>query len=151
YELGGGGRYDHLLGKFGRSLPSTGFALDMDRVFAALDQREPQTADGTPPILLVGPQKLYSQTFRLAERLRRLGVHVIQETIQGEPSQYFRHARERGRSLATTTVILLGAPGLSKEVVQVLDGSSKRTRPKITQVPIQELPAMMKAPSYADF
>ena len=33
YELGGGGRYDHLLGKFGRSLPSTGFALDMDRVF----------------------------------------------------------------------------------------------------------------------
>ena len=150
YELGGGGRYDHLLGKFGRSLPSTGFALDMDRVFAALDQGEPQTAEGNPPILLVGPQKLYSQTFRLAERLRRLGVHVIQETIQGEPIQYIRQARERGRSLATSTVILLGAPGLSKEVVQVLDCSSKRTRPKISQVPIQELPAMMKAPSYAN-
>ncbi|MBL8042262.1 MAG: ATP phosphoribosyltransferase regulatory subunit [Nitrospira sp.] len=37
-ELGGGGRYDHLMGRFGRTAASTGFALDVDRVFRAIDQ-----------------------------------------------------------------------------------------------------------------
>ena len=36
-ELGGGGRYDHLIGRFGRDLPSTGFALSVDRLFRGLD------------------------------------------------------------------------------------------------------------------
>ncbi len=35
-ELGGGGRYNHLIGQFGRNLPSTGFALNVDRVFRGL-------------------------------------------------------------------------------------------------------------------
>ncbi|TAL10907.1 MAG: ATP phosphoribosyltransferase regulatory subunit, partial [Nitrospirae bacterium] len=29
-EVGGGGRYDHLIGRFGREVPSTGFAFDLD-------------------------------------------------------------------------------------------------------------------------
>lgn len=36
-ELGGGGRYDHLMGRFGRAAASTGFGLDVDRLFRALD------------------------------------------------------------------------------------------------------------------
>ncbi len=36
-ELGGGGRYDHLMGRFGRTAASTGFALDVDRLFRAID------------------------------------------------------------------------------------------------------------------
>ncbi|MCC2640039.1 MAG: hisZ [Nitrospira sp.] len=39
-ELGGGGRYDHLMGRFGRAAPSTGFALDVDRLFRAIDSSE---------------------------------------------------------------------------------------------------------------
>lgn len=35
-ELGGGGRYNHLIGRFGRNMPSTGFALNVDRVFRGL-------------------------------------------------------------------------------------------------------------------
>jgi ATP phosphoribosyltransferase regulatory subunit len=31
-EVGGGGRYDHLIGRFGREVPSTGFAFDLDRL-----------------------------------------------------------------------------------------------------------------------
>lgn len=34
--LGGGGRYDDLLGSFGRDLPAAGFALGVDRVHLAL-------------------------------------------------------------------------------------------------------------------
>ncbi len=34
--IGGGGRYDELLGRFGRSLPAAGFALGVDRLHIAL-------------------------------------------------------------------------------------------------------------------
>lgn len=34
--LGGGGRYDDLLGRFGRDLPAVGFAIGVDRLHAAL-------------------------------------------------------------------------------------------------------------------
>lgn len=44
-ELGGGGRYDHLMGRFGRTAASTGFALDVDRVFRAID---PSCEDVSP-------------------------------------------------------------------------------------------------------
>jgi ATP phosphoribosyltransferase regulatory subunit len=33
--LGGGGRYDDLLGRFGRELPACGWALDVERLHAA--------------------------------------------------------------------------------------------------------------------
>jgi len=36
-ELGGGGRYDQLLEKFGAAAPSTGFALHIERIQTALD------------------------------------------------------------------------------------------------------------------
>jgi ATP phosphoribosyltransferase regulatory subunit len=35
FALGGGGRYDELLGRFGRSLPACGMALDIQRVHLA--------------------------------------------------------------------------------------------------------------------
>ena len=34
--IGGGGRYDELLGRFGRSLPAVGFALYVDPLHQAL-------------------------------------------------------------------------------------------------------------------
>jgi ATP phosphoribosyltransferase regulatory subunit HisZ len=38
--LGGGGRYDDLLGRFGRPLPAVGFALHVDRLHLALAGEE---------------------------------------------------------------------------------------------------------------
>ena len=38
--LGGGGRYDDLLGRFGRDLPAVGFAIGVDRLHAALAGEE---------------------------------------------------------------------------------------------------------------
>ena len=38
--LGGGGRYDDLLGRFGRALPAVGFAIGVDRLHAALSGEE---------------------------------------------------------------------------------------------------------------
>jgi len=38
--IGGGGRYDELLGRFGHDLPAVGFALDVERLHAALAAEE---------------------------------------------------------------------------------------------------------------
>jgi ATP phosphoribosyltransferase regulatory subunit len=43
FEVGGGGRYDSLLGRFGRPLPAVGFMLGLDRV-ALLLERQGQLA-----------------------------------------------------------------------------------------------------------
>lgn len=40
--LGGGGRYDDLLGRFGRPLPAVGFALGVDRLHIALTGQDGQ-------------------------------------------------------------------------------------------------------------
>ena len=42
--LGSGGRYDELLGEFGRPLPAVGFALDVERVHIALRAEERERA-----------------------------------------------------------------------------------------------------------
>jgi ATP phosphoribosyltransferase regulatory subunit len=39
-RIGGGGRYDDLLARFGRSLPAVGFALGVDRLHIALAGEE---------------------------------------------------------------------------------------------------------------
>ncbi len=48
--IGGGGRYDELLGRYGRSLPAVGFGLKMDRLHLALFGEERGTG-----ALLAGP------------------------------------------------------------------------------------------------
>ena len=40
FALGGGGRYDDLVGRFGRDLPACGLALDVQRVHVALTAEE---------------------------------------------------------------------------------------------------------------
>jgi ATP phosphoribosyltransferase regulatory subunit len=40
FALGGGGRYDELLGRFGRELPACGIALDLQRVHQAVAAEE---------------------------------------------------------------------------------------------------------------
>ncbi len=48
FEVGGGGRYDTLLGRFGRPMPAVGFMLGLDRVALLLERqgRLPSSAAG---------------------------------------------------------------------------------------------------------
>jgi ATP phosphoribosyltransferase regulatory subunit len=51
--IGGGGRYDDLVGRFGRSLPAVGFALGVDRLHIALAGEE----RGTGALLARAPDQ----------------------------------------------------------------------------------------------
>jgi ATP phosphoribosyltransferase regulatory subunit len=45
FEVGGGGRYDTLLARFGRPMPAVGFMLGLDRVALLLDRQQALPSD----------------------------------------------------------------------------------------------------------
>jgi ATP phosphoribosyltransferase regulatory subunit len=51
--IGGGGRYDDLLGRYGEPRPATGFAFDLDAVEATLVQQGALPADTRPRAAVV--------------------------------------------------------------------------------------------------
>src|SRR5260221_11302254 len=55
-SLGGGGRYDNLIGMFlGRDVPACGFSLGLERIIVVMTERNmfPATVAGSPEDILV--------------------------------------------------------------------------------------------------
>ena len=53
-SLGGGGRYDDLVGMFGKKkVPAVGFSLGLERILVVMAQREMFPAEGTGPDLML--------------------------------------------------------------------------------------------------
>ena len=76
--IGGGGRYDDLLGHFGRALPAVGFALGVDRLHIALagetgaPRRRRRPMSPTNGLTIAVPRgALFADTL---DRLERLGL-----------------------------------------------------------------------------
>jgi ATP phosphoribosyltransferase regulatory subunit len=68
-ELGGGGRYDHLMGRFGRIAASTGFGLDVDRLFRALDASGVVTPPHSSPSTTAGSKPVAAEPRRRRSRV----------------------------------------------------------------------------------
>ena len=79
--LGGGGRYDDLLGRFGRPLPAVGFALTIDRLHIALTGEEKRrdgmtTPPPTPGLVIAVPRgALMRETL---DRLDAIGIDTAE-------------------------------------------------------------------------
>jgi histidyl-tRNA synthetase len=78
YSIGGGGRYDGLIGKFaGRELPAVGFSIGFERILAILLERTTQAASGPAPrVFLINQGQGEAEIHRSAEKLRESGVAV---------------------------------------------------------------------------
>lgn len=77
FPIGGGGRYDRLLARYGEDLPAVGFSFGLDRVLQALEAvgGSPEPApDETRPVRAEGSARL--RAVRRALRLRRTGARV---------------------------------------------------------------------------
>jgi len=75
FEVGGGGRYDSLLARFGRPLPAVGFMLGLDRVALLLArQGTDPDLDTRPPEPVAGPD--LGQSLRVAREKRAKGARV---------------------------------------------------------------------------
>ncbi len=87
-ELGGGGRYDHLLEKFGRPSASTGFALYIERIQAALEHLDLKS--GKQPVIDLMVSHLPEERNRaiaLTAELRHAGFRTIRQGVLSADAQ----------------------------------------------------------------
>jgi ATP phosphoribosyltransferase regulatory subunit len=75
FEVGGGGRYDALLGRFGRPLPAVGFMFGLDRL-ALLLERQGAPAGAAPEALPVTLHGDVGAALRAARAQRARGRRV---------------------------------------------------------------------------
>ncbi len=75
FEVGGGGRYDTLLARFGRPLPAVGFMLGLDRVALLLARQKEEAAPSPAPAEAVtGPD--LGEALAAARARRASGARV---------------------------------------------------------------------------
>jgi ATP phosphoribosyltransferase regulatory subunit len=76
FPLGGGGRYDTLLQRFGLAQPATGFVLHVDRCHDVMHRRGdvvPQRA----PVRVAWAPAAYAPALDAAQRLRDVGIAAV--------------------------------------------------------------------------
>ncbi len=75
FEVGGGGRYDGLLGRFGRPLPAVGFMLGLDRLAVLLSRQTQTAAPAEASAEVVGGKDL-GRALKYARERRSAGCRV---------------------------------------------------------------------------
>jgi histidyl-tRNA synthetase len=96
-SLGGGGRYDGLIGMFlGKDVPACGFALGLERLLLVMQERNLFPADlGSLEILLAGaPGESVRRVLLLSQLLREHGHHVSMIPKPEKPGRLRKSAAE---------------------------------------------------------
>ncbi len=81
-SLGGGGRYDGLIGMFGKEqIPACGFSLGLERILVVMEEKNmfpPEIADSTPADVMVTiwNEETVPESLKLANELRSQGLRV---------------------------------------------------------------------------
>ncbi|KNY28765.1 ATP phosphoribosyltransferase regulatory subunit [Pseudobacteroides cellulosolvens] len=79
-----GGRYDSLVGKFGKSTPAIGFSLGVNMIMIALDRQKIDTEKPKIDTLVCYMNEGRKAAFKVAQELRRQGLAVeIDVACQG--------------------------------------------------------------------
>lgn len=116
-ELGGGGRYDHLIGRFGRDLPSTGFALDVDHLFRAVEMPQPGVDGPRLDYVVAGLRRSMRAVIEIADTLRRTQRRVVQVLIKSSEHTLLSNALEAAQAQGAHALIVIGAPGMDQDHV----------------------------------
>ena len=125
-ELGGGGRYDHLIGRFGRNVPSTGFALNVDRLFQGLNLSGKTSEVARVEFLVVAPRASAKRLISVAGQLRRSGKRVVQQQLAGSGKSLIAAAAGAGFDMGAETVVVVDADGSAHDEVLVIRPGTQR-------------------------
>ena len=70
--IGGGGRYDNLIGKFlNESVPAVGFSIGFERIFSILSENGAVIPDARKQIAVLYDEKNFTAAYEKAEELRK--------------------------------------------------------------------------------
>jgi histidyl-tRNA synthetase len=108
-SLGGGGRYDNLVGMFsGQEVPACGFSLGVERIIVVMNEREmfPAMLVASPADVMVTlwSESSTNDSLALAQELRASGLRVDLYPEADKLGKQFKYASERG----IPAVVVLG-------------------------------------------
>jgi histidyl-tRNA synthetase len=100
-SLGGGGRYDNLVGMFlGKDVPACGFSLGLERIIVVMSEREmfPQELISSPADVMVTiwNEESIGESMALANELRSAGLRVDLYPEADKMGKQFKYASSRG-------------------------------------------------------
>ncbi|HEX5834633.1 MAG TPA: histidine--tRNA ligase [Pyrinomonadaceae bacterium] len=100
-SLGGGGRYDNLVGMFlGQDVPACGFSLGLERILVVMSEKEmfPPQVVTTPADLMVAiwNEQTMGDSLALAQTLRAEGLRVDLYPEADKLGKQFKYASSRG-------------------------------------------------------
>lgn len=150
-EIGGGGRYDHLVGRFGPDLPAIGVGLDLDRVFSALERGGQLGGNGMKPVLIFTYPHHAEESFTLAQLLRGVGMSVIEEMIEGSPRSALAWVTSVARRRGVPCALLFEKKKTPQQYVLLLEFPSSSQETRQTRLSIQDLPHRLRAFRYGNF
>jgi histidyl-tRNA synthetase len=128
-SLGGGGRYDNLVGMFlGQSVPACGFSLGLERILVVMGERGmfPASLQTSPAdvMLAVFDAADTAHALRVAGTLRASGLRVLVYPDADKIGKQIKYADARGIPL----VAILGADEIAAGTVTVKNLSAKTQR-----------------------
>ncbi|MGH9160485.1 MAG: His/Gly/Thr/Pro-type tRNA ligase C-terminal domain-containing protein, partial [Vicinamibacteraceae bacterium] len=121
-SLGGGGRYDHLVGMFlGQEVPACGFSLGLERIIVVMTERgmfpERLTSASADVMVTIWNDETLSDTLALAHTLRRAGLRVDVYPEAHKLAKQMRYASSRG----VPCVAILGDEERARGEVSIKD------------------------------
>jgi ATP phosphoribosyltransferase regulatory subunit len=119
-EVCGGGRYDHLLQRFGEACPATGFAFDVNRLLLALEAQGLELPVRGPEVFVIDFTEDKATALMLSRRLRELGLAVARDIMTRPLAESLAYARDTRAQRA----VVIDAVGLARGEVRVLDPES---------------------------
>ena len=99
-SLGGGGRYDGLIGMFGKEqIPACGFSLGLERILVVMDEREmfpPEIAGwaAADVMVTVWDDKSFGESLKLARQLRSAGLRATVYPEADNVAKQFKFASQ---------------------------------------------------------
>jgi ATP phosphoribosyltransferase regulatory subunit len=96
YRVCSGGRYDHLLGRYGRPDPATGFAIDLEALLEAQENVTQWSVRSSADCLLMDFRKDKREALRISRELRRRGHRVARDIITRDLDGSLAYARQTG-------------------------------------------------------
>lgn len=119
-SLGGGGRYNGLVGIFSKDqIPAAGTSFGLDRIVSALKEIDVQNVVSTTTSVLVAQfsEALKNEALTLATECRSAGIHTDFYYEAAKLKKQFSYAHNKGIPL----VLLIGPEEIEKNTVQVKD------------------------------
>ncbi len=128
-SLGGGGRYDNLVGMFlGKDVPASGFSLGLERIIVVMSEREMFPAEllSSPADVMVTiwHEDSVGESLALATELRSQGLRVDLYPEADKMGKQFKYASARGIPL----VLILGDDERARGEVAIKDLRSGEQR-----------------------